>query len=405
LESRTPEVKKIAMVPKSVKCVKDRVSVIIPTYNYASFLPRAIESVLSQNYQDIEVFVVDDGSTDGTAQILSQYKSRIKYIHQENAGLSEARNTGILNSTGEFIQFLDSDDILGPDSVALQVKYLENHPEASVVVCRNRLFTKTENGLPKSTGTWRLFQNDLDVHLCHFNIAPPHAFLFRREAIVQTGWFDPGLKACEDHDFWIRAATKGFIPCYNPSAFVYYRKHHRSMSANFENQHLHGVILHQRISTLFDKHPEFPVNRRLEGLLAMAAGAILIVDRINDHGLNGSRDLIDLAINRIHEAEEIAASGRHHWNMLIKMYSCKILNTLSLPYFRTSLFTKDISNGLWKIHRYIKAPTSKTGFVTELFKTIIGGPPSLSMERRVLASLLARYFVNRLLPFKLKHFS
>jgi glycosyltransferase involved in cell wall biosynthesis len=383
----------------------ERVSVIIPTYNYSQFITEAVESALQQNIDDLELIIVDDGSTDDTRDKCRPYADRINYIFQKNAGLSAARNTGISNSTGEFIQFLDSDDILGPDSVALQVEYLKDHPEANVVVCRNTLFTKTENGLPKPTGTWRLFQNDLDVHLCHFNIAPPHAFLFRRDAIIQTGWFDPGLKACEDHDFWIRAATKGFIPCYNPSAFVYYRKHHRNMSANFVNQHLHGVILHRRISTLFDKHPEFPVNRRLEGLLAMTAGAILIVDRINDHGLDGSRDLIDLAINRIHEAEEIAASGKYHWNMLIKMYSCKILNTLSLPSFRTSLFAKDITKGLWKIHHYIKAPTSKTGFVTELFKTIIGGPPHLSTERRVLASLLARYFVNRLLPFKLKRFS
>ena len=87
-----------------------RISVIIPTYNYAHFLIDAVQSVLSQPVTDLEVIVVDDGSTDDTVVVLNLFKSRINYIHQDNCGLSAARNTGIAASTGEYIEFLDADD-------------------------------------------------------------------------------------------------------------------------------------------------------------------------------------------------------------------------------------------------------------------------------------------------------
>ena len=164
------------------------VSVIIPSYNYAEYLSTTLNSVLAQRLEDIEVVLVDDGSTDATADVLKSYRDRIDYIYQEKAGLSAARNTGINNSTGEFILFLDADDILGPGSIASQVKYLQRNPSAFVAVCENKLFReKDNNGQPKPFGSWPLYRKNLTVHLCYFNIAPPHAFLFRRQAIVETG--------------------------------------------------------------------------------------------------------------------------------------------------------------------------------------------------------------------------
>ena len=240
--------------------IRSRVSVIIPTYNYSRFILDAIKSALVQDVHDLEIIVVDDGSTDNTSDIIKPYTDSVQYIHQENAGLSAARNTGVSASTGEFILFLDADDMLGPDAVASQVAYLEQNLAAFVAVCENKLFSeKDNNGQPKPFGSWALCRENLGVHLCYFNIAPPHAFLFRRQTISETGWFDHQLTACEDYDFWLRAAVKGFIPHYNPSGLVYYRRHPASMSADLVNQHLHDAILHKRLSTLLDQYPEFPV--------------------------------------------------------------------------------------------------------------------------------------------------
>ena len=101
--------------------VRSRISVLIPTYNYSQFLLDAVKSVLAQDVPDVEIIVVDDGSTDNTSDIIKPYTDRVQYIYQENAGLSAARNTGIRNSTGEFILFLDADDVLGTEAIASQV--------------------------------------------------------------------------------------------------------------------------------------------------------------------------------------------------------------------------------------------------------------------------------------------
>ena len=101
------------------------VSVVIPTYNYAHFVTGAVESALAQTYPDREVIVVDDGSTDDTRDRLAPFEGRIRYIHQENQGLSAARNTGIRAARGALVAFLDSDDLWHPEKLAVQARYLE----------------------------------------------------------------------------------------------------------------------------------------------------------------------------------------------------------------------------------------------------------------------------------------
>src|SRR5262245_58457673 len=109
------------------------VSVIIPSYNYGCYVQQAVDSALSQSYPNQEVIVVDDGSTDDTEVRLAAYGKRIRYIHQKNQGLSEARNTGIREARGEFLAFLDSDDAFHPKKTELQMAYLMAHPEVSLV--------------------------------------------------------------------------------------------------------------------------------------------------------------------------------------------------------------------------------------------------------------------------------
>jgi len=130
------------------------VSIIIPVFNRERMIGECIESVLKQTYKSIELVVVDDGSTDNTAQVVKElasiYPNYIRYVYQDNSGPAIARNTGLSHSAGEFIQYLDSDDLLLPTKIELQVKALQNHPEAEVAYCQ----TLRTNMVTGETKTW-----------------------------------------------------------------------------------------------------------------------------------------------------------------------------------------------------------------------------------------------------------
>src|ERR1700722_11358410 len=103
------------------------VSVIIPTYNYGSFLADCVKSVLRQSEKSIEIIIVDDGSTDSTPDVVKPFTGKVKYIFQENKGLSSARNTGLKHASGDLVQFLDSDDLLGIDAIAAKANFLRQN--------------------------------------------------------------------------------------------------------------------------------------------------------------------------------------------------------------------------------------------------------------------------------------
>lgn len=257
---------------------RDLVSVIIPAYNYARFLPATLHSALAQDGVAREIVVVDDGSTDDTPEVLARFRPDIVWHTQENRGLSAARNAGLALARGNYVVFLDADDLLGPGVLAAQWRALQ--AGGSVTVCRNRFFTDTDAaGQPQACGEWRLFRDDLTAHLCHFNIAPPHAFLVRREALERVGGFDTGLGACEDYDLWFRLAVAGAPPLANPAVAVGYRRHAGSMSRDLDRQYAHDARLHHRVAAAV-LGGDFPVRLRLEGLLGCLAGCLLTRQRL-----------------------------------------------------------------------------------------------------------------------------
>lgn len=119
--------------------MKPRVSVLIPTYNYGAFLPAALESVFAQTYTDYEVIVLDDGSTDDTAEIVAGYP-QVRYIYQEKAGIAAARNRLLEEAQGEFVAFLDADDLWAADKLEKQLHYLNAHPDCCLVFTRVKNF-------------------------------------------------------------------------------------------------------------------------------------------------------------------------------------------------------------------------------------------------------------------------
>ncbi len=213
-----------------------KVSVIIPTYNRANFLIQALDSVLVQTYKNLEIVVVDDGSTDDTKRRITPYveKYGVKYIYQENQGLPSARNTGIFNSSGTYISVLDDDDLLYPYTVKRQLEELENHPDYGMVYSDamvideegNELGLRANGLLPSGDIYKEVTSGRL---LCLMG-----TIMVRRECIDDVGMFDPELMRYEDLDFVRRISEKFKIKFINVP-LLKYRKHQKAMTVNKYN--------------------------------------------------------------------------------------------------------------------------------------------------------------------------
>ena len=183
-----------------------RVSVILPTYNRSWIVGQAIDSVLDQDYANLEVIVVDDGSTDDTSRLLATYADRISVIGQENRGVSAARNTGIRAAAGELIALLDSDDTWLPGKVAAQVAFFSANPDARV--CQTEELW-VRNGVRVNPGKRHRKEGGMifarSLALC---LVSPSAVMMRRSLFDDVGLFDESLPACEDYDLWLRIAWK-----------------------------------------------------------------------------------------------------------------------------------------------------------------------------------------------------
>jgi glycosyltransferase involved in cell wall biosynthesis len=197
------------------------VSVIIPTYNRARTIERAVNSVLTQTWKEIEVIVVDDGSTDQTDAILKAYGSKIRVIHQQNGGASAARNTGIKAATGEIISFLDSDDEWLPTKTERQVNLLQRTKSSGVVCCVCNARKQYSSGMVTSFQTAGLHPEHAEgIWSNPAHILIDRFFFFnqvtaiRREALDRCGYFREDLRIMEDYDLALRLSTTG------PWAFI-----------------------------------------------------------------------------------------------------------------------------------------------------------------------------------------
>ena len=183
------------------------VSVIIPNYNHARFLGGAIRSVLEQTYRPVEIIVVDDGSTDNSADVAAAFGDQIRYIYQTNAGLSAARNTGLRAAKGELIGVLDADDMYEPNFLETLVAALQADPEADGVYCGYRFVDEANNPLPQIENR-PVPPGELYTALLDGNFFVPESVFLRRRVYNDVGFFDESLRACEDWDVWLRAAKK-----------------------------------------------------------------------------------------------------------------------------------------------------------------------------------------------------
>jgi len=296
------------------------VSVVIPCYNYAHFLPDAVKSALSQQQEglEVEIIVVDDGSTDDTATVAQGFGSTIRYIHQENQGLSAARNTGIRAARGDFLVFLDADDVLTSGTLASQLANFAAHSELDISVCLS-LQTVQDKDIPDkySCYLWPLKSAHLDMHLCHSVISPIHAFMVRAEVARDIGFFNPDLKACEDQDYWLRCASLGKRMGINPDGLVIYRLHNSSLINQKTQQLAHESALRFKVSTLLENTMGFPKAGKFFGWLAHASGTIRIAHRLHTSTPQFAPRLLEESATAILKAATCAAEAKTEDSHLI----------------------------------------------------------------------------------------
>ncbi len=214
--------------------MKPLVSVIIPTYNRAEYLAEALNSVLAQTYADLEIFVVDDGSTDGTQEAVARYGSKVTYIRQDNLGVCAARNNALRQARGEYIAFLDDDDLWLETKIEKEVAFLEANSDHGFVFAGFIYFSDDD----PDKGRRVLNQYETTTYKCLYGqnmIYSTSIVTLRKSCLDRVGFFDEDLIQSADYDLWLRLAKKfkfGFID----ERLSKYRVHAKNMSKNLERR-------------------------------------------------------------------------------------------------------------------------------------------------------------------------
>lgn len=211
------------------------VSVITPTFNRADYLPFAVESVLSQSVSDFELIVIDDGSTDGTAELMERYlaDSRIRYLKQENQGQSVARNRGIAEARGQFICFLDSDNAWVSTKLETSLKAFEENPEADIVY--GDFITIDGEGHEHGVNRMARYSGRITPQLLRDNFVSMNTTMTRKRCFDEMGGFDSADRLAEDYGLWLRFSTR-YQFLYVPAVLGYYRVMENQISSDKESR-------------------------------------------------------------------------------------------------------------------------------------------------------------------------
>lgn len=250
------------------------VSVIIPCYNYAAFLPQAVDSVLRQRGPEVEVeiIVVDDGSTDDTPAVAERLGSNIRYIRQENSGPSGARNAGLRVASGDFAAFLDADDLFTAGLLRSHLRIFEAQPNLDMTISRCMDVQQQADG--KHLTLWALVKSHWHVHACAGNLAPVHCFLTRMECLRRVGFFDETLHHCEDQEYWLRCYGLGAKVRINTDGIVLYRKHGDNTTRNLASMYVGDSLMQVKVADMLANLPDFSAADKCAGWLAHAYGCL-----------------------------------------------------------------------------------------------------------------------------------
>ncbi len=235
------------------------VSIIVPAYNQGRFLRGAVESALDQRDQDVEVIVVDDGSTDETAAVaeaLAASDGRVRVVRQENAGVAAARNTGLRHATGRYVCFLDADDALEGGAVAAHCAVLDEDPQVAFTYGDVLLVDEDGRRLPTSYSVGQartMLSGDILPSLVLGGYFPPASVMVRRRVLDEVGGFGPALGGHADYDLWLRIVADGRHAVYVDVPVARYRRHPSGMSRDVEHMR---VTRTAALDRLLRAHPE-----------------------------------------------------------------------------------------------------------------------------------------------------
>ena len=213
-----------------------RVDIIVPAYNTARYLPAAIESVIGQTFEDWRILLVDDGSTDGTAEVVAPYAAklgaRMKYIRQANAGLPAARNTAIRNSSAEYLALLDADDVWLPCRLAESVACMDQSTAVGLSYGFNSRIDSSGNVIDTFDSRQKHSEGQIAPYIYMRKVQLPcPTITFRRACVDEVGLFDETMRATEDRDMWFRIALKYEVACI-PKVLAQYRVSPNAMTTD-----------------------------------------------------------------------------------------------------------------------------------------------------------------------------
>jgi glycosyltransferase involved in cell wall biosynthesis len=215
--------------------MKPLVSCVVAAYNAERFLPDALNSILEQDYEPREVLVCDDGSSDRTWEVIASYGDRVRAWRQPNQGPCAARNLAITHATGEFLAFLDADDLWAPDKLSRQMARFDRRPELDYCVCHVQNFVDPNDGRAAVDPAWL-------KPIAGFSTV---ALLVRRPSFERIGGFNPSLKHSSETDWFARADEAGAVGELLPDVLVNRRLHRGNRSRLFagrsKDEYLHTV--------------------------------------------------------------------------------------------------------------------------------------------------------------------
>jgi len=261
------------------------VSIIIPTYNHADYLKKAINSIKNQTYTHVELIIMDDGSTDHTKDVVSEYDD-ILYIYQENEGLSAARNNAIPHSKGDYLLFLDADDWLFPESLNIHISYFLQDPELYFVSGSHMKVFVDESKFFQN-GAFDISEDNFLSILQHHYISHPAAVLFSRKTF-DLYRFDDNFKSCQDYDIYLTIARNHKI-LHHSNLVSAYRLHSTNMSSN------HAYML-EEILQVMEKHraflkteEEFKAHKKGEQMFIDYYTKALYWDKLRKNKINATK--------------------------------------------------------------------------------------------------------------------
>jgi glycosyltransferase involved in cell wall biosynthesis len=234
-----------------------KISVIIPVYNRKILVSRAIDSVLKQTRTADEIIVVDDGSTDGTGETLKHYGDRIRILHEQNKGVSAARNRGIEASNGDWIALLDSDDEWLPEKLLIQETWIKNNPEYRI--CQTEEIWIRNGKRVNPMNKHQKMHGDIFIPSLRMCLVSPSAVMFEKSLFVETGGFDESLPVCEDYDLWLRISLNHPVGLISVPGIKKYGGHPDQLSRSVWGMDRYRVAA---LENLLNRNPDMPDEKR-----------------------------------------------------------------------------------------------------------------------------------------------